>query len=135
MKQTSKLMMRLENHQVTCDLSSSSSDEDVKNDDLSVSINDEDTPDESGSIYEDSSTNTGSTGRPKESGLSNEEEIKQLSARETRTIRCWRWVVLGLIVLVGAAVATGAYHFLSSQEENQYLAGVSREFVLPLGAN
>lgn len=109
---------------VTCSLRSSSSSEELrKGDDLSVSMRDSDTPEES--VYDESSTNTGSTGRPKESGLSNEEEIKQLSARETRAIRCWRWVVLGLIIIVGAAVAAGAYHFLSEQQESQYLAGVS----------
>ena len=125
----SHLLAMKDHQQVTCSMSSSSSEEGLDkkaNDDLSVSVQDDETPEESGSVYNDeSSTNTGSTGRPKESGLSNEQEIKQLSARETRTIRCWRWVVLGLILVVGAAVATGAYHFLSSQQESQYLSGVS----------
>ena len=74
---------------------------------------------------DDSSTNTGSTGRPKESGLSSEDEIKMLSARETNNIRCWRITVLVLIISVGAAVAGAAYVFLSQQQEAQYLAGVS----------
>ena len=73
---------------------------------------------------DDSSTNTGSTGRPKESGLSSEEEIKMLSARETSNIRCWRVTVLTLIISVGAAVAGFSFIFLSEQQEAQYLAGV-----------
>lgn len=79
------------------------------------------------SHQDESSTNTGSTGRPREDGLSNEEEIKQLSARETKTIRCWRIIVLSLILAVGAAVAGGAHYFLSAQEQSQYLSGVSHQ--------
>jgi hypothetical protein len=77
----------------------------------------------------DESSNTGSSGRSPSAArtdkVSNEEEIKQLSARETQTIRCWRIIVLLLIAVVGAAVAAGASHFLKSQEERKYKDGVS----------
>ncbi|GKY99150.1 hypothetical protein MPSEU_000870500 [Mayamaea pseudoterrestris] len=87
---------------------------------------DSETPndEENSSACEESSTNTGTSGHTTHAtGLSNEEEIKQLSARETSTIRCWRWVVLMLIVIVGAAVAAGAFHFLNSEQESQYMEG------------
>ncbi|GKY99151.1 hypothetical protein MPSEU_000870600 [Mayamaea pseudoterrestris] len=97
-------------------------------DDASIASDDDshDARSDSSSHQDDtSSTNTGSTGRPHESssGLSNEEEIKQLSARETKTIRLWRIIVLTLILVIGAAVAAGAYYFLSKQEETQYREG------------
>ena len=77
------------------------------------------------SLLEDTTSNTGSSGQPRASGLSDEEEIKQLSTRETKRIRCWRIVVLIFILLVGACVAAGAYFALSAQEMNRYLVGVS----------
>lgn len=116
---------------MSADFSSSHSDryDDDNYDRVSISVDDDEDDDQSSNT--NSSYNNSSSTLHAKPGASrrdtvdrNAEEIKRLAARETRTIRCWRLLVLLLILAVGAGVAYGSWVFLNAQEEYHYKEGV-----------
>ena len=99
-------------------------------DGVSISIEEDDDDDESSQTNSSSHNNSSSThvkpgAARRDSVDRNAEEIRRLAARETQTIRCWRLLVLMLILALGAGVAYGSWVFLNSQEEYHYKEGVS----------
>jgi hypothetical protein len=122
----------MQNDQLSGDFSINSVDYADNYDGVSISVeDDEDNSDQSTAHDDDTSSNGTSNKTATMAGKAvavsdnNSEEIRLLAARETRTISCWRWVVLLLILIVGAFVAYGAYIFLSNQENYHYEQGVS----------
>lgn len=125
----------MNNDQLSSEFSAESEEYGDNMDGVSISIEDvEDEDDNSStsmSLNNSSSTMhlSKSTGHGKEAADRNSEEIRKLAARETNTIRCWRFVVLIMILAVGAGVAAGAWIFLNEQEEFRYEDGVSWSLV------
>ncbi|GKY99152.1 hypothetical protein MPSEU_000870700 [Mayamaea pseudoterrestris] len=111
----------MNNDQPSGDFSVNSADYDDNEDGVSVSVRDDD--DDSTSHNDNSSLGKAVNHNSVSAADRNSEEIKQLAARETSTIRCWRWLVLLLILVVGAGVAYGGHVFLSDQNEYHYKEG------------
>lgn len=51
-------------------------------------------------------------------------QVEMLAKRETQRIQICRIIVLMVIMITGIIVASGAFVFLASEEENNYLTGV-----------
>ena len=123
--------MMMTSDQRSIDFSDPSDRFEDNTDGVSISI-EEDDDDESSQTNSSSHNNSNSTlQKPgvarRDSVDRNAEEIRRLAARETQTIRCWRLLVLMLILALGAGVAYGSWVFLNSQEEYHYKEGVSFE--------
>lgn len=71
-----------------------------------------------------SAENGSSNGTPSSHNHKQSREVKQvqkLSEAETKSIRFWRVIVLVLLIVAGAAVASGTYVFLTKANETDFL--------------
>jgi hypothetical protein len=94
--------------------------------DASCNSFDEQDPSEDLSLGDDSAHSAGLLAKPCEG----ETEMRALAKRESRSIIWWRVIVMASILIFGALVSTGAYFFLSVQEENAYRNEVRKHCVL-----
>jgi len=75
---------------------------------------------------ESSSSSSDESGHSKSSnGGTAANEIMEMARHETNAIRRWRLITLTVILLTGAAVATGSFLYLKNQEDKDATSSVS----------
>ena len=53
-------------------------------------------------------------------------EVKEIADQETKRMRCWRFIILLSILLMGAGVCTTVYLFLTDKQESDFESQVRK---------